>query len=642
MSETDTMERPETRSFTAEVSKVLQLMIHSLYANRDIFLRELISNASDACDKLRYDAQQNDALLKEDSELRIRLEIDPEARTLTVVDNGIGMNRDELVDNLGTIARSGSQEFLASLTGDKKQDVELIGQFGVGFYSAFIVADKVTVTSRRAGADEAWQWESNGEGEFTIAAVEGKNAPRGTAICLHLREGSDYDVYLDKFRLKHIVETYSNHISIPIEATDEEGNVERINAGSALWTRSKNEVTEDEYKAFYKSVSHAPDHPWMTLHVKAEGTIEYTALLFIPVRRPFDLFHPDRRRRVKLYIKRVFITDENVELIPHWLRFLRGVIDSEDLPLNVSRETLQHNHVLDRIRSSIEKRILKDLKQRAKEDPEGFAEFWTNFGPVMKEGLCESMTVNEPLLEICRFYSSKSPDTLISFDEYIERMHNNQQAIYYLTGEDVETMLRSPQLEGFKKRNIEVLLLCDHVDDFWVNVVHEYKDKPLASVTSAVLGEAEGVVSEDDAKDDASDASADDKKPEGEALNHLLAKLKEIYGEEVKDVRTTYKLTDSPVCLAVGEGDMGIRMERFLVENKQLPGRSARILELNPAHAVVRRLVSLAEGEEVTDEFRDAAFLLLDQARIQEGETIRDPSGFARRMTALMTKGLAA
>lgn len=629
--------KTETMEFGAEVSKILKLMIHSLYTNKDIFLRELVSNASDACDKLRYEGQQDASLLKDGGDLRITIAMDKEARTITVTDNGIGMDRDDLIANLGTIARSGTQEFMSTLTGDSGRDVELIGQFGVGFYASFIIADRVTVHSRKAGADQAWCWESEGEGAFTVTPLEDGDTPRGTSITLHVRE--DEEDFLDRFRLQHIVKSYSDHVSIPIFYKDSENTEHQVNSGSALWSRPKSEVTDEQYQEFYKSVSHSPDTPWMTLHNKAEGTIEYNNLLYIPSQRPFDLFHPDRMRRVKLYIKRVFITDEGVDIVPHWLRFLRGVVDSQDLPLNISRETLQHNRVLDKIRRAITSKVLGELKKRAEKDEADYTQFWDNFGPVVKEGLCESMQDKEAILQICRFYSTKSPNAYTNLDEYISRMPESQESIYYIAGEDREALMHSPQLEGFLSRGVEVLLFEDHVDNFWVNLVHEYQGKTIESVTRAVLSDEIVDASDDDAAEsEKKEAAAASESKEMEAL---IVAMKSVLGDEVKEVRTTNKLTRTPVCLAIGEGDMDIRMERFLVESKQLPGTSARILEINPKHAVIKALAAKAE-KSGAESVKDTVFLLLDQAKVADGEAIKDPGAFSQRITDLLNITLAA
>lgn len=600
--------------FAAEIGKVLQLMIHSLYTNKDIFLRELVSNASDACDRLRYDALTNDTLLKDDPELAIALSYDVNANTLTIADNGIGMNHGDLVANLGTIARSGTQEFSKLMSGDATRDINLIGQFGVGFYASFMVADKVTVHTRKAGEDESWRWESDGMNSFTVGPAEAR--PRGTAITLHMKD--EAKSYLDKHKLRFIVETYSDHIGFPIRLTDEEGHTDTLNTASAIWTRSKSDITEEQYQEFYRHVAHSPDKPWAVLHNKAEGALEYTNLLYIPSIKPFDLFHPERRQRVKLYVKRVFITDEGIDLVPAYLRFLRGIVDSADLPLNISRETLQKNATLDRIRDSLTSRVLGELKKRAEKDVEDYAAFWNNFGPVLKEGLCEGTAPREKILEASRFYTTASPDTLTSLDTYIGRMKEGQEAIYYIIGDSVKALQSSPQIEGFVKQGMEVLLLTDHVDDFWVNVTNEYKGKKLRSVVKAG----------GDLKEDRPEPTAD--------IERLIQAMKELYGEQVKDVRTTGKLSESPVCLAIGEGDMDMRMERFLHENRQLPMRQPKILEVNPGHPVITKLAAqIGKGDNA-----DALWLLLDQARIAEGEPISDAAAYARRVTALLDKTL--
>ena len=603
-------------------------MIHSLYTNKDIFLRELISNASDACDKLRYEALVRPELTDGNADFQLGILIDKANRTLTISDNGIGMGRDELVNNLGTIAKSGTQEFLSSLTGDGKKDMPLIGQFGVGFYSSFMIADKVTVVSRRAGEAESWLWESDGSGEFTIMPAE--TSERGTSITLHLKEGEDQ--YLDKFRLRHIVQTYSDHISFPISITDEEGKTETVNTAQALWTRPKSEISDEQYKEFYHHVAHAPDEPWLVLHNKAEGKIEYTNLLFIPSAKPFDLFHPDRKRRVKLYVKRVFITEDNVDIVPQYLRFLRGIIDSEDLPLNISRETLQANPMLAKIKESLVKRVLQELKKKGEGDEASYAEFWKNFGPVIKEGLCEATTPREQILEICRF-NTTGVDTLSTLDSYIDRMKEGQDQIYYLTGERIETLRSSPQLEGFMKRGIEVLLLSDHVDDFWVNVVFEYKGKKFKSVTRADIDL-------DDAKD--AEQKNESKGADDESMKALCGRIKEILGDKVKDVRTTSKLTNSAVCLAVEEGAMDFRLERFLIEQKQLSSVSAKILEINPDNSIIKLLAGKLSAASASADIENATWLLFDQARILEGEEITDTSAFMRRLQGCVEKSLAA
>jgi molecular chaperone HtpG len=631
----------KTLPFNAEISKVLKLVIHSLYTNKDIFLRELISNASDACEKLRYLALTQPDLLQDAPDLKICISVDEKAKTLTVADNGVGMSYDDLVNNLGTIAKSGTEQFFEQLTGDARKDASLIGQFGVGFYSVFMVADNVQVTTRKAGEKIGYVWESAGEGDFSITPAQA-DVPRGTAITLHLRE--DASDYLDKFRVQRIVNTYSDHISFPIEYQDEEGDAtEVINEGSALWTRTKSDITEDQYREFYHHVGHTADEPFLTMHNQVEGKLSYTNLLFIPTIRPFDLFHPDRRRRVKLYVKRVFITDENVDLIPHYLRFLRGIVDSEDLPLNISRETLQDNPMLAHIRESLTKRVLTELKRKAEKDTESYAAFWGNFGSVLKEGLCEGIQNKELLLETCRFHSTHaSGNALTSLDDYISRMKDGQQNIYYITGDRLDSMRKSPQLEGFAKNGIEVLLLNDHVDDFWVTVVQAFKNKGFKNVLNAGA-ELEELSDAKTHKPEKEDAAEHDEKPAAVAdMDVLVAAFKEIFGEQVQDVRATSKLTESPVCLAVDEGMMSMRMERFLVEHKQLPTASARILEVNPEHSIIKHLSDALKNGKKLQDIEDTAWLLLDQARIIEGEELSDPSAFSKRINALIAQKYVA
>ncbi len=625
----DTTE-PESHAFSAEIAKVLQLMIHSLYTNRDIFLRELISNASDACDKLRYRALSEDGLLGDDGELGIRIAVDAEAKTLTLSDNGIGMNREDLIAHLGTIAKSGTQEFLGALSGDAKKDSQLIGQFGVGFYSAYMAADNVTVRSRKAGESEAWQWQSSGDGTFTLQALE-EDFPRGTEITLALKD--DAAEYLDRFRLKHIITTYSDHISFPITLLGDgaEQPDEVVNSASALWTRPKSEITDEQYQEFYRHVAHQPDAPFMTIHNQIEGALTYSSLLFVPSMKPFDLFHPDRKSRVKLYIRRVFITEESVEIIPAWLRFLRGVIDSEDLPLNISRETLQHNALMGKIREAITKKVLGELKRKAKNDEAAYAEFWSNFGAVLKEGLCEGNSPKELILECCQFTSTETAEgETTSLAAYKERMKEGQEAIYFLCGDKADVLRNSPQLEGFKKHGIEVLLLTDHVDDFWTGIVTEFDGTPLRSAMK--FGSDLDAFAKEDEK--AADESKDDKP----SMEGLLAFMQNALGDKVKQVRTTHKLSDSPVCLAVGEGDMDLRMEQFLAEQKQIPGGYARIFEVNPDHPIIQGLAARIEGGDLSDENKELISLLYDQANIVEGQRIEDPIAYAKRVNGLLGK----
>jgi len=623
--------KPETRAFQAEVAKLLDLVVHSLYSNREIFLRELISNASDACDKLRYAALTDSKLLEEGGgTFAIHLTIDKAAKTLTVSDNGIGMNHEELIANLGTIAKSGTAEFLKSVS-DAKKDVSLIGHFGVGFYSAFMVADKVDVVSRKADEKKGWIWSSDGKGAFTVAPAA--DAPRGTRITLHLKK--DAEEFLEPTRLRQIVKTYSDHIALPVVLDaikaetdkDKDTEAETLNSASALWMRAKSEVTSEQYKEFYHHVAHAFDEPWHTLHYRAEGAIEYTALLFIPTQKPFDLFHPERKGHVKLYVNRVFISDQLEGLIPRYLRFVRGVVDSPDLPLNVSREILQSNPMLRKIQGGIVKRLLKDLKDRA-DKPEDYAVFWEAFGPVFKEGLYEDFERRDDLLELARFKSTAG-DGLVSLKDYAGRMIEGQEAIYYITGENAAVLKDSPQVEGFLAKGIEVLLLTDPIDEFWVPTVGTYDKKPFKSVADAGtdLSSIKGPDQKDEAKDE---APADD-------IKALVEKIKASLGDAVADVRVSSRLTGSPVCLVADSGGMSLHLARMLKQHGENPGAVLRkVLEINPKHTLIKRLNGV-EGAALND----AALLLLDQARIVEGEAVPDPAAFAKRLSAFLEKGLA-
>jgi molecular chaperone HtpG len=615
----------EKKKFDAEVGKVLHLMINSLYANKEIFMRELISNSSDACDKLRYLSQTDSSLIQGDSELKINVSVDKEAKTITIRDNGIGMNRDDLTENLGTIAKSGTQGFMDQLSGDNKKDSQLIGQFGVGFYSCFMVADKILVTSRKAGEDKVYSWESDGQGEYIISDSD-KDFARGTEIILHIK--ADEDTYVDHFRIKHIIKSYSDHIAVPILFVDESGNEVQVNSSSALWTRSKTEIDAEQYKEFYKSVSHATDDPWLTMHNRNEGVVEFTNLLFVPNTKTFDLFHPDRKCRVKLYIKRVFIADENVDIIPQYLRFLRGVVDSEDLPLNISRETLQHNATLEKIKKSITKRVLSELSKKKQKDREDYLLFWNNFGGVLKEGLCEVTSDHEKLLEICVF-RSVIHDKMISLDEYIENCKEEEKTIYYLSGDDPEKLRNNPQIEGFISKGIDVLLFTDTVDDFWVNVNGRYKEVELKSVTRSDI--------DLDNKSDA-DKEKEAEKKEDPKHEELANYFRDTLGSLVKDVKISKKLTTSPACLAVGDGAMDIRMERYLIEQKQLAGATAKILEINPAHKVVVRIGNDLGKKTKQDENAELVHLLYDQACIIEGEPVSDAGAFSKRLNSVLEK----
>jgi molecular chaperone HtpG len=630
----------EKLSFQAEVSRLLDIVANSLYSNKEIFLRELISNASDACDRLRYAAITQPDLSAEDSDFRITLAPDKKAKSLCVADNGIGMNHDDLIANLGTIARSGTAAFVEEVE-KTEGSLGLIGQFGVGFYSAFMVADRVEVSSRKAGEAQGWRWVSDGKGEFTVSATEDAPA-RGTRVTLYLRK--DAKDFLEAARLRQIVTTYSDHIAIPIllepdskAGVETDGEAERMNSAAAIWTRPKSEITDDQYKEFYHHVGHGFDEPWLRLHFKAEGVIEYTGLLFVPSTKPFDLFDPTRKHRVKLYVKRVFITDDCEELLPPYLRFLRGVIDTEDLPLNINRDMLQHNPMIAKIRNAVVKRVLGEMKKKAQKAPDDYAAFWNNFGAVLKEGLYEDSGQHEALLGLARFRSTAG-NGLVSLADYLGRMKEGQEAIFYITGDEFDSLAKSPQLEGFAAKDVEVLLLTDPVDEFWLPAVGAFENKPFKSVTrgGADLGKIKA------AEDTAADTAADGEDQERAAgLNALLAFVKLTLKDEVKDVRGSERLTESAVCLVADEGDLDIHLERILKQHGQLNAAAHRILEVNPKHPLVRRLAERVGESGVGEDLEAAAHLLLDQARILEGEPLADPAGFAKRMSEMMARGLA-
>ncbi|MGH7034863.1 MAG: molecular chaperone HtpG [Stellaceae bacterium] len=616
----------EKREFQAEVSRLLDIVAHSLYSEKEIFLRELISNASDACDRLRYQALTEPQLIAGDANFRVVLEPDAKKRTLIIADNGVGMSRQEMIDNLGTIARSGTARFMKEFSGDQKTDLALIGQFGVGFYSAFMVAREVEVVSRKAGEAIAHRWVSDGKGQFTIDEAE--RPDRGTTITLHLNEADEE--YAEPARIETIVKTYSDHIALPI-VLDHAGKERTLNSASALWMRPKSEITAEQYKEFYHHVAHAFDEPWLTLHNKAEGVFEYTTLLFVPGSKPFDLFDPARKHRVKLYVRRVFITEDAQELLPPYLRFLRGVVDSEDLPLNVSREMLQNNPTLARMRGQIVKRVLGELAKKAKDDAQDYAKFWENFGAVLKEGIYEDRENSDAILELARFRSSAG-EGLVSLEEYVGRMKPEQEAIYTIAGDSVEAVAKSPQLEGFRARGIEVLYLTDPVDEFWVSGIGAYKKKEFKSVTRGAADLDK--IAAADKKDGADD------KPESDVAA-LIAVLKLALGDAVKDVRASKRLTDSAVCLIADEHDMDIHLERLLRQHRQATADSKRILEINPKHALIAQLLKLAGKDGAADALGDFAWILLDQARILEGEPLPDPAAFAKRLSSVLARGLA-
>ncbi len=618
----------ENLSFQAEVTQLLDLMIHSLYSNKEIFLRELISNASDAIDRLRFDMLSDQALAENDTDLHIRISFDKDARTITVADNGIGMTRDEVVEHIGTIAKSGTREFFQSLTGDQKKDANLIGQFGVGFYSAFVVADRVALTTRHAGlsAEHGVQWESDGRGSYTLETIE--HAGRGTEVTLHLRE--EEDDLLSGSRLRTIIRTYSDHITIPIlmQSEDEEkkDEEERVNQASALWARSKSEISVEDYNEFYKHISHDFEDPLAYIHSRMEGNYEYTLLLYIPARAPFDLFTRERRHGVKLYVRRVFIMDDAEKLMPSYLRFVRGIVDSSDLPLNVSRELLQQNKVLDIIRSNATKKVLGLLADLAKNEPEKYATFWKEFGRALKEGIPEDSTNKDAIAKLLRFSSTltSSETQDISFQDYVDRMKEGQDKIYYITAETFAAAKESPLLEIFKKKDIEVLLLSDPVDYVLGTELFEYDGKPLQSVSK---GEIDLSKMEDQQEKEEQEKAASESQ-------ELTEHLKKVLSEKVKDVRVTSRLTTSPACLVVGEYDIDPNLQRMLKAVGQSIPNTKPILEINPSHALVRKL------KEVQDEqrFSDWAFVLFDQSVLSAGEQLEDPVRFVNRLNDLLTQ----
>jgi molecular chaperone HtpG len=621
----------EKRSFEAEVSKLLDIVVHSLYSNTEIFLRELISNASDSCDKLRYAALTDQKLLDDGgSEFSIHIAVDKENRTLTISDNGIGMNKDDLVENLGTIAKSGTSEFMSSLTGDSSKDVSLIGQFGVGFYSSFMVAEKVEVYARKAGENQGWLWVSDGRGSYTIN--ETNDVGRGAKIILHLRK--EGDEYLEAVRLKTVVTTYSDHVALPVilaAIPGEEGSEEEtLNSASALWTRPKNEITEEQYIEFYHHVAHGYDEPWHTLHFRAEGAIEYTSLLYLPSNPPFDLFEPSRKSSVKLYVNRVFIADDLEGLLPPYLRFVKGVVDSPDLPLNVSREMLQDNPQLKKIQKGLVSKLLKELKERSKNSEE-YNAFWSNFGSVLKEGLYEDFERRDEILELSRFRTS-SGEEWRSLKDYVSSFKEGQDAIYYITGSDVAALKRSPQLEGYIAKGVEVILLTDPVDEFWVTSVGIYDKRPFRSASQSA-DDLDAIAK------NKSDTASDEKKDNEETqtdIDALIVSMQKSLGEIVKEVRVSNRLTESAVCLVGEQGGMSLHLERMLKQHGQGDGLTKpRILEINPTHALIQKLAG--QSDEIIGE---TAHLLLDQARIVEGESLPDPIAFAQRLSKAMERGL--
>jgi molecular chaperone HtpG len=618
----------QTHSFQAEVQQILHLVTHSLYSNKEIFLRELVSNASDACDKLRFEALDAAALYEDQPNLDIRIFFDADAKTLTIRDNGIGMSADEAVAHLGTIAKSGTREFMSRLSGDQKKDANLIGQFGVGFYSGFIVADRMTVETRRAGlsADQGVRWSSAGTGDFEIEAIT--KPARGTDVVLHLRD--DEAEFLSTWKLKSIVSKYSDHISLPILMKKEEWDAEAkkqvvkdewetVNKAAALWARSKSDVTDAEYQDFYKQISYDSEAPLAYTHNRVEGRTEYTQLLYVPAKAPFDLWNRDKRGGVKLYVKRVFIMDDAEALMPVYLRFVKGVIDSADLPLNVSRELLQESRDVKAIREGSTKRVLSMLEDVAENQKDKYAEFWKQFGAVLKEGVGEDFANQERLAKLLRFASTQA-DEGVSFADYVGRMKEGQEAVYYITAETLAAAKGSPQLEVFRKKGLEVLLLTDRVDEWMLSHLYEFDGKPLQSV-------AKGAVDLGKLQDEAEKKQAEEA---AEAFKPVLEKLQAALKDRAKDVRTTTRLVDSPACLVVEDGAMSAHLARMLKQAGQSAPAAQPILEVNPAHALVKRLDDAAR-------FDDLAHLLFDQAVLAEGGQLEDPAAHVQRMTRLLT-----
>ncbi|HGM5306728.1 molecular chaperone HtpG [Serratia marcescens] len=620
------MKGQETRGFQSEVKQLLHLMIHSLYSNKEIFLRELISNASDAADKLRFRALSAPELYAGDGELRVRLSFDKEQRTLTIADNGIGMRREEVIENLGTIAKSGTKAFLESIGSDQAKDSQLIGQFGVGFYSAFIVADKVTVRTRAAGAadDEGVFWESAGEGDYTIADITKET--RGTEITLHLREGEDE--YLDAWRLRSVIGKYSDHIALPVEIeskNEEDGTVtwEKINKAQALWTRSKADVTDEEYKEFYKHIAHDFTDPLSWSHNRVEGKQEYTSLLYIPAQAPWDMWNRDHKHGLKLYVQRVFIMDDAEQFMPNYLRFVRGLIDSNDLPLNVSREILQDSRVTQNLRGALTKRVLQMLDKLAKDDAEGYQKFWQQFGLVLKEGPAEDNGNQEAIAKLLRFATTHGDSSAqtVSLEEYVGRMAEEQEKIYYITADSYAAAKSSPHLELFRKKGIEVLLLSDRIDEWMMSYLTEFDGKPFQSVSKA-----------DETLDKLADETEEQKAAEKQ-LEPFIERVKTLLGDRVKDVRLTHRLTDTPAIVVTDADEMSTQMAKLFAAAGQQAPEVKYIFELNPEHALVKRASDVGDNEH----FAEWIDLLLDQALLAERGTLEDPNLFIRRMNKLLS-----
>lgn len=621
--------KPESRPFEADVARLLHLMVHAVYSDKDVFLRELISNAADACERLRYEAIAHPKLLADDAKPRITIRLDADARTLVVEDNGIGMSRDELVEALGTIARSGTKAFMDKLEASKgTESATLIGQFGVGFYSAFMVADKVDVTSRRAGSADAFRWSSDGKGSYTVEPVTAEDAPaRGTRVLLHLMEGAKS--YTERYNIERIVRANSGHVPVPIAIVEKPGaEAAEVADGAALWTRPRTEIKPEEYTDFYRNFG-AFDEPALTVHFRAEGRHEFTALAFVPSARPFDLYDAERKGRMKLYVKRVFITDD-AEILPRYLRFVRGLVDSNDLPLSLSREMIQQSPILAAIKKSVTSRVLGDLEKLADSDAEAYHKVWDNLGSVIKEGIYEDHERRDQLLKLARFRSTASAEPRRSLKDYVAALKPNQTAIYYIAGDDPKQIENSPHLEGFRARGIEVLLLSDMVDSLWTSVMPSFDGKKFKSVTQGAADLAAPPLP-DDKKDEA--------KPEtSEAVTNFIAFVKLTLGDAVSDVRASDRLTDSAVCLVASETGMDRSLEKLLQGSGRMVNASKPILEINPRNALIAALSQLPDGDTTFKE--DAAHLLFDEARVLDGDKPVDPKKFSDRLARLMSRGL--
>ncbi len=643
----DSAQESQTLPFGADVSRLLGIVANALYTHHDVFLRELISNAADACDRLRYEAIETPSLMAGDSSANIHITKDTAARTLTLSDNGIGMSREELIAHLGSIATSGTAKLLERIAEQGAGDnaPRLIGQFGVGFYASFMVADRVEVFSRRAGSDESWLWDSDGRTGFTIRAAQAEEiarllpSGRGTAIILHMKDESS-DFLFDE-KITSVVRRYSDHIGIPVYVGD---SPDPANAATALWLRPKKEISAEQYQEFFRHITPGEDTPLLTAHWKAEGAADFSALLFIPTLRPWDLFDPARRHAVKLYVRRVFISDQCDGLVYPWLRFLRGVIDCEGLPLNISRESLQYNPLLEKIRRAVAKRILSDLDRLSTEDPTAFASFCGQFGPVLKEGLYDAVALRPDIFKVVRFRSSHDEGRAqVSLDDYVSRMKDGQTEIYYITGESAESLTRSPQIEGFRARGVEVLFLTDTIDDFWLPVVGDYQGKPFRSVTKGAVDlNRFGPAPSANQNEKGAEAAHSEHKEDTEALAPFLNHLARALDGEIGAVRASQRLTDSPVCLVAAEDEVDLNLERVLKTRQDYKPVSKRVLEINTTHPLIRALATQAPQNPDSAGFMDCAHLLLDQARIVQGEPLSDPAAFARRMADVMKRALGS